>query len=104
MFRFGIRGTFASFLLPMVISVAGDLSRDFSQSRVTPENLTDINGNFADVHSRISWAPTPMGKPYIETTVSSEDGHVLLEVLYVVAERFVGVVMAQTMQEGKYPF
>ena len=96
MSRVGNTGTFAFLLL----TIAGSVDGVFTQPRVTPENLTDANGNFADVHSRISWAPVPAGRPRSAAN-GSADGSSLLDGLYVMAEQFVSVVMPQSKKEGK---
>lgn len=96
MLSLGNSGVFTILLLVMAASVDGV----FSVQRVSPENLTDANGNFADVHSRISWAPVASGRPYTVGNMSSGES-ALLGGLYVMAQQFVSVVMPQTRKEGK---
>ena len=87
-------------IVVLFLAACGSVNGLFSVQRVSPENLTDSKGNFADVNSRIWWAPATPGRPYSVRNMSSDES-VLLGGLYNMAQQFVSVVMPQSRKEGK---
>jgi len=87
-------------IVVLFLAACGSVNGLFSAQRISPENLTDSKGNFADVNSRIWWAPVTSGKPHSVRNMSSDES-VLLGGIYTMAQQFVSVVMPQSRKEGK---